>query len=268
MSNNIILSSIKKDYIYRLAEQNKRIDGRAFDEYRKISIETGLINRAEGSARVKLGNTQVLVGVKFDVEEPYPDSPDKGVLVTSAELVPLASPDFEAGPPDKNAIELARVVDRGIRESEVVDLEKLCIEPGEKVWIVFVDIHVLDYDGNLFDASSWASLAALCTATVPAEKFELGDNFPLPINYHMPISCTFAKFNRAIVIDPCLEEETVAEARLTVITDKNGDIRAMQKGLGGSFTIEEVKKIIKMSIIKGAEIRKLVEESIKNGKED
>ncbi|RLF35035.1 MAG: RNA-binding protein, partial [Thermoplasmata archaeon] len=184
----------------------------------------------------------------------------------SAELIPLASPDFEAGPPDKDAIELARVVDRGIRESNVIDLEKLCIEPGEKVWIVFVDIHVLDYDGNLFDASSWASLAALCTATVPAERFGLGENFPLPVNYEMPVSCTFAKFNKAIVLDPCLEEELIAEARLTVTTDKNGDIRAMQKGLGGSFTIDEVKKIIKTSIVKGAEVRKIIERSIKHGK--
>lgn len=266
MSNDVILSTIKRDYIYRLAEQNKRVDGRDFNEYRKISIETNLIRKAEGSARVKLGNTQVLVGVKLEVGEPYPDSPDKGVLTTSAELIPLASPDFEAGPPDKDAIELARVVDRGIRESNVIDLEKLCIEPGEKVWIVFVDIHVLDYDGNLFDASSWASLAALCTAIVPAERFGLGENFPLPVNYEMPVSCTFAKFNKAIVLDPCLEEELIAEARLTVTTDKNGDIRAMQKGLGGSFTIDEVKKIIKTSIVKGAEVRKIIERGIKHGK--
>ncbi|RLF38033.1 MAG: RNA-binding protein, partial [Thermoplasmata archaeon] len=105
MSNDVILSTIKRDYIYRLAEQNKRVDGRDFNEYRKISIETNLIRKAEGSARVKLGNTQVLVGVKLEVGEPYPDSPDKGVLTTSAELIPLASPDFEAGPPDKDAIE-------------------------------------------------------------------------------------------------------------------------------------------------------------------
>ncbi|HEC95126.1 MAG TPA: exosome complex protein Rrp42, partial [Thermoplasmatales archaeon] len=176
--NNTLISSLKKDYLNKLAQQNKRIDGRAFNEYRKITIEAGLVRKAEGSARVKIGNTQVLTGVKLDVGEPYPDSPESGVLTTSAELIPLASPDFEAGPPREDAIELARVVDRGVRESEVIDLEKLCIEPGEKVWIVFVDIHVLDYDGNLFDASSLAALAALATARVPAERFELGEDYP------------------------------------------------------------------------------------------
>ncbi|HID25810.1 MAG TPA: exosome complex protein Rrp42 [Thermoplasmata archaeon] len=260
--NNPLISSLKKDYLNKLAQQNKRIDGRAFNEYRKLTIEAGLVRKAEGSARVKIGNTQVLTGVKLDVGEPYPDSPESGVLTTSAELIPLASPDFEAGPPREDAIELARVVDRGVRESEVIDLEKLCIEPGEKVWIVFVDIHVLDYDGNLFDASSLAALAALATAKVPAERFELGEDYPLPMK-EPPISCTFVKFNGAIVVDPCLDEETIAEARLTVATDKQGTIRAMQKGLAGSFTIDEVKKIIKYSIDNGARIRKILEETIR-----
>ena len=259
--NSTLISSIKKDYLNKLAEQKKRIDGRAFDEYRKISIETNIVRKAEGSARVKIGNTQVLAGIKMDVGEPYSDSPESSVLTTSAELIPMASPDFEAGPPREDAIELARVVDRGIRESEVIDLDKLCIEPGEKVWIVFVDIHVLDYDGNLFDASSLAALAALSTAMVPAERFEMGKDYPLPIK-EPPISCTFVKFNKAIVVDPCLDEETIAEARLTVATDKEGNIRAMQKGLSGSFTLDEVKKVIKASIDNGARIRKILEDAV------
>ena len=99
-----------------------------------------LISKAEGSARVKLGKTQVVAGIKMDIGEPYPDSPEKGVMMTAAELIPLASPDFEAGPPREDAIELARVVDRGIRESEVIELDKLCIEPGEIIWMVFMSI--------------------------------------------------------------------------------------------------------------------------------
>lgn len=256
-----IVPSIKRDYLSKLASQGKRIDGRQFNEYRKIEIETNVVSKAEGSAKVKIGNTQVLVGIKMDVGEPYPDTPDSGVLTTSAELIPLASPDFEAGPPQAPAIELARVVDRGVRESEVVELEKLCITPGEKVWIIFIDIHILDYDGNLFDAASLATLAALFTTTVPANRFELGENYPLPLK-DPPISCTSVKFNSVVVIDPSLDEEEIAEARLTVATDKNGDIRAMQKGLNGSFTGEEVKKIIKVSIDNGKENRHLLNKSI------
>jgi len=256
-----VVPIIKRDHICKLAEQGKRIDGRKFDEYRKIEIETGVANKAEGSARVKIGYTQVIAGVKMDVGEPYSDSPDSGVMTTAAELIPMASPDFEAGPPRANAIELARVVDRGIRESKVIEVDKLCIEPGEKVWIVFIDIHILDYDGNLFDAASLAALAALSTANVPAKRFELGDDYPLPLK-EPPISCTSVKFNNVVVIDPSLDEEEIADARLTVATDTNGDIRAMQKGLNGSFTREEIQKVIKASIDNGREIRKQLYKNI------
>jgi len=250
-----IVPVIKRDYICKLAEQGRRVDGRKFDEYRKIQIETSVVNKAEGSARVKIGNTQVLTGIKMDVGEPYPDTPDSGVLTTAAELIPLASPDFESGPPQEDAIELARVVDRGVRESKVIELEKLCIEPEEKVWIIFVDIHILDYDGNLFDAASLSTMAALTTSIVPASRFELGEDYPLPIK-EPPISCTSVKFDKYVVIDPSLDEDEIADARLTVATDNNGDIRAMQKGLNGSFTRDEIQKVINASLNNGREIRK------------
>jgi exosome complex component RRP42 len=253
--------SIKRDYLVNLAEKGKRADGRDFNEYRNIEIETNIISKAEGSARVKIGNTQVLVGIKMDVGEPYPDALESGVMSTAAELIPLASPDFEAGPPREDAIELARVVDRGIRESQVIELDKLCIEPGEKVWIIFIDIHVIDYDGNLFDAASLAALAALMTSTVPAKRLELGKDFPLPLK-NPPVSCTSVKFNNVIVMDASLDEEEIAEARLTVATDENGDLRAMQKGLNGSFDVQEIKKVIKSSIDNGKKIREKLYKSV------
>jgi exosome complex component RRP42 len=253
-NNMTIVPSIKRDYLAKLAKNGKRADGRVFDEFRNIEIETGVVSKAEGSARVKIGNTQVLTGIKMDIGEPYPDTPETGVMTTAAELIPLASPDFEAGPPREDAIELARVVDRGIRESQLIEIEKLCIEPEEKVWMVFIDIHILDYDGNLFDAASLASLAALMTTKVPAKRFELGDDYPLPIK-EPPISCTSVKFNDVVVMDPSLDEDEIAEVRLTVATDKNEDIRAMQKGLNGSFTRDEIKKVIKASIDNGKKIR-------------
>ena len=256
-----LIPMIKRDYIVKLAKDGKRSDGRKFDDFRKIEIDPGIITKAEGSAKVKIGNTQVIAGIKMDVGEPYPDSPDSGVMSTAAELIPMASPDFEAGPPQADAIELARVVDRGIRESEIIDVDKLCIVPGEKVWIIFIDIHILDYDGNLFDAASLASLAALMTAKVPAERFELGEDYPLPLK-EPPISCTSVKFNGISVMDPSLDEEEIAEARLTVATDERGDIRAMQKGLNGSFSVDEVEKIIKASLDNGKKIRELLYKSV------
>ena len=256
-----ITSSIKRDYLYNLAKNGKRQDGRDLFKFRNITIETDLISKAEGSARVKIGNTQVVAGIKMDVGEPYSDTPNSGVITTAAELNPLASPDFESGPPREAAIELARVVDRGIRESGFIELDKLCIEPKEKIWIVFIDIHIIDYDGNLFDAASLAALAAILTTKVPAKRFDLGEDYPLPVK-DPPISCTSVKFNDVLIMDPSLDEEEIAEARITVATDSNGDIRAMQKGLKGSYTVDEIKKIIKVSLDNGVEIRKKLFETV------
>jgi exosome complex component RRP42 len=275
-----ILPSIKREYLIKLARDGKRVDGRSFDEYRKIEIEPGIISKAEGSAKVKIGNTQVLAGIKMDIGDPYPDIPEEGVMTTAAELIPLASPDFEAGPPKEDAVELARVVDRGIRESEVVQVDKLCIAPHEKVWMIFVDIHILDHDGNLFDAASLAALTALYNTLVPIERLrptleKLQEKHPTikkyldehPKDYKLPlkdppISCTSVKYNGVVAMDPSLDEEETAEARLTVATDKNGHIRAMQKGLNGTFTEEEVKKVIKASIDNGKKIRELLYEKV------
>ncbi|RLF32615.1 MAG: RNA-binding protein [Thermoplasmata archaeon] len=253
------VSAVKRDYLARLAKEGKRPDGREADEYRPIKIEKNILKNAEGSARVRIGNTMVMAGVKADIGEPYPDSPEEGAMSTSAELPPIASPEFESGPPKPDAIELARVVDRGIRESGYIDMGKLCIEPGEKVWIVFIDLHVLDYDGNLFDACSLAASAALQNAILPYEKFDMGENKPLPVT-SPPISCTFVKYEDFIVVDPSLDEEQIAQARFTVALDEKGDIRAIQKGLKGTFTIEEIKNIINRAQIHARKIRKLLEE--------
>ena len=252
-----VMSEIKKDHIHKLLAKGRRVDNRAWDEYRPISIQPNYIETAEGSARVKIGNTDVLVGVKMTVGEPFADTPNKGVLSTNAELIPMASPNFESGPPDENSIELARVVDRGIRESQMVDLEALCIEPEKEVWIMFTDIYVLDYDGNLFDAAFLGASAALNNTMVPAKANDRGDDFRLPIK-HMPISVTAVQIENSILVDPTLDEEKVAEARLTVTTDENGDLRAMQKGLAGAFTLDQIYKCVETSQRLGNDLRKLI----------
>ena len=76
-----------------------RFDGRKLDEYRELNIETGVSKNAEGSARVKLGKTEVLVGIKMGLGEPYPDSPDKGNMMVTVELLPLSSLKYELVPP-------------------------------------------------------------------------------------------------------------------------------------------------------------------------
>lgn len=257
MSEDEIIATVKRDYIADLAEEGKRVDARDMDQYREITIETGWAENAEGSALVKFGDTQVLAGVKAEKGTPYPDKPEQGVLITNAELAPMAHATFEAGPPGEEATELARVVDRGIRESEMIDLDKLCIEPEEEVWMIHVDIHILDHDGNLIDASSLASIAALLTAEPPEdeEDWEPPD-FPVT---KKPITTTFAKIGDALLADPSLVEEDAMDARFTIATLEDSNICAMQKGGSGTLTKEILQKAQEWAKVKSEELRKKLE---------
>lgn len=249
-----VISEIRKDYLYNLMLRGERADGRSFDQLREISIERGLIRKAEGSAFVKLGKTQVMVGVKMQPGEPFPDSLNRGVIVTNAELVPLASPIFEPGPPNEFGIELARVVDRGVRESGAVNLDALCIVPGEKVWIVFIDIHILDDCGNIMDASSIGAIAALLSTTVPAKKFGLGEDYPLPIN-DVPIAMTSVEFGGVVMSDPDSDEEAIAATKLTVISKADGSICGMQKSGTGVLSEDQVYRIVDIACENGRQVR-------------
>jgi exosome complex component RRP42 len=156
-----IVSRLKRKKIQEVVAAGKRMDGRGLEDYREFVVKTGVMEKSEGSAEVKLGKTWVVAGVKVGVGTPFEDTPEMGVLMCNAEFTPVAHPTFEPGPPDEESIELARVVDRGLRSAEVLDFNKLTLVPGKLVYLVHVDLYVLNYDGNLIDASALAAIAAL-----------------------------------------------------------------------------------------------------------
>ena len=254
------LARLEQKTIHEILLKGKRIDERGPSDYRPLTITLGTVEKANGSAQVYLGKTKVLAGVKVQTGTPFEDTPNEGILSVNAEFVPLAYPTFEAGPPDENSIELARVVDRGIRESKAIDLQKLCIEAGKRVFMVFVDVYILDHDGNLIDAAGMAALGALVNSTMQEFEVKNGEvrykdsKMALPIqNYPVPI--TSVKIGNSVVVDPCLEEEQVMSCRLTVTTGKNDDVCAMQKGGLGTFTPEEIKQIVSSTIQKSRDLR-------------
>jgi exosome complex component RRP42 len=260
---SVTISRIKQKQISQLISSGKRLDGRGLIDYRPIQIETGIIEKAEGSARIRLGKTEVLVGVKVGIGEPFPDRPNDGVLTVNTELVPLASPEFSTGPPGEEAIELARIVDRGIRESKCIDLEKICIIPRKKVFVVYIDIYVLNHDGNLIDASALAAISALTNTKifkyeVEKEEIRIKPGFEtLPLK-NLPIAVTFANIGNELVVDPLLDEEQIMEGRLTMSFDKEGKICSIQKGGSGTLSPQYIIEAAGIAKEKAEEIRKLL----------
>ena len=75
----------------------------------------------------------------------------------------------------------------------------------------------------------------------------------------------WTKIYDKIIIDPNADEQEIASARLTLVTDENGKYVSAQKGKPGGFTFEELKELSVISKEKGEEIRKMIKEAVNNG---
>ncbi|MBI4448576.1 exosome complex protein Rrp42 [Candidatus Woesearchaeota archaeon] len=252
----------QKNHMLKYLQKGIRFDGRKLDQYRLINVEYGVSNSAEGSAIVNVGDTKIIVGVKLAVEKPFLDTADCGNLMVNAELTPMSSPDFEPGPPTETGIELARIVDRGIRESHAIDVHKLCIKEGEKVWSVAIDVCTLNAAGNLIDAAALGALAALKDARYPAYDLEKNaidygekTDKKLPLECQ-PIAVTVWKIGDYLLVDPLPQEENAADARLTVTTIADGSVASLQKGGDCPLSVEEVDSMVGLAIEKAKELRK------------
>jgi exosome complex component RRP42 len=270
--SKFIMPNLQRDKIEAYLAEGKRFDGRKAEDYREIIVEDGVSPSAASAIRVKVGKTEVLVGVHLGVTTPYPDSPDAGTFMTSAELHPMASQQFDIGRPGITAIELARVIDRGIRESGFIDFEKLCIEKGEKVWQVFVDIVAINDDGNLLDVAGLAALIALGRAKMPvynAEEGKVEHDFSdegIPLSKEaMSFNMTFHKVGETIVADVSKEEEAISKLRLSIAVGDNGGeprITAMQKGKPGAINSKDMETILNLVESKWKEMFPKVKELV------
>lgn len=252
----------QRKHLLKTFNSGIRYDGRKFDEYRDIKIEYGVSETAEGSATVHIGDTTVMAGVKLSLEKPYSDTPDKGNLMVGAEFLPMSNPNFEPGPPTINSIELARVTDRAIRESGAIDYKKLCRKVGEEVWVVSVDICIINDAGNLFDAASISAMAAIKDSKFPevvdgVVDYKHKSDKGLELE-KTPIGVTVLKIGDKFIVDPTNEEQELLDARLTVGMTEGDVICALQKGGAEPISTEDVDKMISIATVKINEIRKLL----------
>ncbi|MFX1479055.1 MAG: hypothetical protein ACFFCI_13065, partial [Promethearchaeota archaeon] len=209
-----------------------------------------------------LGDTRIITGLKYEIGEPFPDLPDEGVCTIMAELLPIASPLFERGPPDEQSIELARVVDRGIRHADCVQTQKLCIKENEAVYILFVDMYVINYDGNLIDAGGVSALTTLLSARLPegkigdkglewTGKYLTGDD----IVNDLPLVLTYGKIDDIVFLDPNLPEELMCDGKISISVTED-KITSIQKSGAATFSIDEIKDLCKKSLEIGQNLRK------------
>ncbi|PON59091.1 Polyribonucleotide nucleotidyltransferase [Parasponia andersonii] len=250
-----------------------RVDGRRPFDYRNLTVNFG---KEDGSAEVQMGHTHVMGFVTAQLVQPYRDRPNEGSLSIFTEFSPMGDPSFEPGRPGESAVELGRVVDRGLRESRAVDTESLCVLPGRWVWAIRIDLHILDNGGNLLDAANIAALAALMTFRRP--ECSLGgedgqevivhppeEKEPLPlILHHLPIAVTFAFFanENSVAIDPTHHEEAVMGGRMTTTLNANGDICAIQKAGGEGVLQSVIMQCLRIASVKAGDITEKIKKAV------
>lgn len=232
--------------------------------------------REDGSVEVQLGQTRVLAVVKGEITQPYPDRGNEGSLAIFTEFSPMGDPAFEPGRPSEMAVELGRIIDRGLRESRAVDTESLCILSGRSVWSIRVDIHILDNYGNLVDAANLAALAALLSYRRPECTVGGDDGQQIIVHppevrepvgliiHHLPIAVTFAFFGDGNfqVLDPNLKEEEVMGGRITITINSQGEICAVQKGGGVGVSASEVMRCLRIAAAKAQSMTETLKKAV------
>ncbi|MDP7181863.1 MAG: exosome complex protein Rrp42 [Candidatus Woesearchaeota archaeon] len=251
---------MNREHLLKALAKGVRYDGRKLDEYRPVKVEKDVSHSAEGSAKVTIGATEVIVGVKMGCEKPYSDTPEEGNLMVNVELLPLSADRHEPGPPTQEGIELSRVTDRGIRESKALDVKKLCVTKGELVWNIMVDACTLNDDGGMFDAIGLGAMAALQNAKYPeledgVVNYDKKSDVGVPLDRD-PLPVTVYKAGPHLFVDPTIQEQLFADSRLTISVTRENTIVALQKGGPGTLTVADIDTMVGIALKKAPELRK------------
>lgn len=229
------------------------MDGRGCEDYRHMEIETDVVSNTDGSAKVSLGHTAVLVGVKADIGKPRPMVPDEGYLEFFVDCSANATPEFEGRGGDELGTELSNTLYKVFDNKHSVDLKSLCISAGEHCWVLYVDVLLLQCDGNLYDAISVAVKAALFNTKIPrvhisadeegTKEIELSDDpydcMRLNVE-NVPCVVTLCKVGHRHVVDATLQEKACSVASLIISVTHKGTVTCMRKTGGGSLDPESI----------------------------
>lgn len=276
-----MLSEAERQFIETGAAQGARADGRALLDLRPITLETLILPTASSSARVRIGRvTDILVGIKAEIVEPPPETPDEGIISFTVECSSLASPDFVGrGAADLNA-ELVQFLFKLYASPATQELRRaLCLIHGKKCWVLHVDALVLDSGGNLYGALSIAVRAALKLVVLPkviiipgegdeVDEVEIDEEVfeMLPRTADAPIAITLSAFGQraAYMTDCTSSEEACAKFSITVGVNHTGrTCGAVSAGTAG-VDVDTFRNMLKDTVKLGRRVLKVIDQFLEN----
>ncbi|KAH8411177.1 hypothetical protein KR222_009643, partial [Zaprionus bogoriensis] len=231
-------SKPERTFVQSAAKQSTRFDGRKPSEFRDVKLTFG---SDWGTVLVAMGETQVLAQVSCDIGTPSSARANEGTLFLNVDIKGVAFLDEAQATHDQRALALNSLLERTFRSSRCLDLESLCIAVEQHVWCVRVDINVLNHDGNLYDASTTAVLAALMHFRRPEvsfadeqiHKYSERERELMPLLFlHYPVSVTYCVYKSTSqpLVDPTLLEENAADSIIVLSFNSYQELCTLNAG--------------------------------------
>jgi exosome complex component RRP41 len=221
----------------------KRPDGRAFDELRPLKIEAGILERADGSAYLEIGDNKVLAAV-YGPRELYVRrllKPNMAILRCRYNMAPFSVEDRKRPGPDRRSVEISKIASEALKPA--IFLEKF---PRSTIDVF---IEVLQAEGGTRCAGITAASVALADAGIPMRD--------------MVVACAAGKANDQVIMDLSEWEDKEGEADLPIaLMPRTGEITLMQ--MDGHLTSEELEQAMDLAMKGCQTISEEQKKAIKN----
>jgi len=221
----------------------QRPSGRAPDELRPISFESGFTRHAEGSVLVRCGDTHVLCTASVEeVIPPFLRGKGQGWVTAEYGMLPRSTHTRQAreaarGKQSGRTQEIQRLIGRSLRA--VVDLKAL----GDRT--ITLDCDVLQADGGTRTAAITASYVALAQACAALQRRGALARNPL----HGQIAAiSVGVFNGVPVLDLDYAEDSQAETDMNVVMNSGGAFVELQgTAEGHAFRRHELDALLDLA---------------------
>ncbi len=208
-------------------EDGKRLDGREFDELRDISIEAGVLKRADGSAYIEWGKNKIMAAV-YGPREMHPrhaQEPTKAVVRARYNMAAFSVPDRKSPGPDRRSVEISKLVSEA--------LEKVVFTENYPRSVIDVFIEVLQASAGTRCGGLTVASVALADAGIPMSD--------------LVASCASGKINGQVVLDLGKNEDNFGQADVPIgYIPKSDEICLLQ--MDGDLTEEEYEEAMDLSI--------------------
>lgn len=221
----------------------QRIDGRKYNELRRINITRNYIFHAEGSVLVEFGNTKVICTASVDDKvPPFRKGTGEGWVTAEYSMLPRATQvrnvrDINKLKLNGRSYEIQRLIGRSLRS--VVDFKLL----GERT--IIIDCDVIQADGGTRTASITGGFIALMDACRYLMDKNIITEMPVK-NFVAAVSVGIVNDNK--LLDLCYEEDANATVDMNVVMTDTGQLTELQAtGELSPFSREDLNQLLDMA---------------------